>query len=293
MVIILERRLRILCILRRPTINIKLIMKNNIFNAIRKLDLNTIGNSNVPASDANDPLLLKSGLDKFITEVQQVRDGGTIINQGVERVEAFKASFKLQNQLADRFIEKIKLFQFNNSSMKTSDLLLVENQNKIVIPKILEVSNEHKGELINSLPTAPSSPSAPTVDVTNTKIFGELGDMTLNEIANNILSIIKPNKPILGFDVDPLYLKWFFITQIVVISMYILFLILNICLYILFSKNKITTPTHLPSFTINWLKRLERLSTIKDKTIIIGYLFKYIFIYLLFICIYIFLYYTV
>ena len=53
---------------------------------------------------------------------------------------------------------------------------------------------------------------------------------------------------------------------------------LCIYLFIMFSKNKINIPIYLPSVIRNWLKFFEELSTEKNKSIIIDYYLKLIFI---------------
>lgn len=68
-----------------------------------------------------------------------------------------------------------------------------------------------------------------------------------------------------------IYLKYFLSFGVFTTTLLIFYYILKIWLFIMFSKNKIDMPIHLPRFILNWLKTIQELSTINDKGAIISF----------------------
>lgn len=95
---------------------------------------------------------------------------------------------------------------------------------------------------------------------------------------------IDKNIPFLGIDLnDPIFLKWMTMISIIIMSLFTIYLFLNIIIFILFSKNKIQMPKHFPSFVLKKLESLHTLSKIENKSIIIDFYLKYIFYSIIFI----------
>ena len=100
--------------------------------------------------------------------------------------------------------------------------------------------------------------------------------------------------PLFGFDFDPLILKWFYFISLIVLFIVIVYEVLDVIFFILFSKGKMKLPKHLPSFIYNWLNLIKTLSTIENKRNYIeaaSLVLKHLIIYILLFFVFLILYY--
>ena len=81
-----------------------------------------------------------------------------------------------------------------------------------------------------------------------------------------------------------IYIRWFLYFGIFTSSIMILYYILYLYLYIMFSKGKINLPIYLPLFILNWLESIKNLSQIPNKghmiSLFLTFLLTYLFILL-------------
>lgn len=87
--------------------------------------------------------------------------------------------------------------------------------------------------------------------------------------------------------------KWIVIIASILSIIQVLYNIICIYLYIMFSKNKINIPIHLPLSIINWLNFIKNISKSEDKGIFIELFFRQILIYIVVFLIFMFTLYLI
>lgn len=165
---------------------------------------------------------------------------------------------------------------------------IVVNVNSDSIPQdstpIPQDSTEGKGSIISSSSMFFFTKKIPswlkttllvfigTICITYTlKYFGFYSEGKFNLISNLL------SNP-LAIKLIKIYFILGSISSIIMICYYIL----NLYLFIMFSKGKISMPIHLPQFILNWLKFIQEVSQFEEKGVFIDVYFRNILVYFLY-----------